>query len=298
MTPPRQILPGQNFEVCVRTHGRELSLTATTEVRDLVLYVFAIAAERHNVTLHTLCVLFSHFHLGGCDNDGRLPEFMAYADSLIARALNCRYARDDKFWSGDGYHLLRPQTPEDLIERAVYVCCNPAAAGLVDRLEDYPGLVIGPRDIGRAITVQRPKFFFREDGKMPAHATIRFEVPGEFADLGRDRYVALLERRVKEREREHRAERKAAGRSVMGAKRLREVRPDARAKSWEQWFQMRPTIAARLTSVRVAAIRALREFRAAYREAWERFAAGDRNVEFPAGTWWVVRHASARAAPS
>jgi hypothetical protein len=297
MTPPRQILPGQNFEVCVRTHRRELALLATTEVRDLFLYVLAVAAKRYAITLHTLCILFSHFHLGGCDNEGRLPEFMTYVDSLIARALNCRYGRDDKFWSADGYHLLRPQTPDDLVERAVYVMCNAAAAGLVDRLEDYPGLVIGPRDIGRTITVRRPKFFFREDGKMPEQATVRFEVPTEFGDLGRDGYAKLLERRVREREREHRAERKAEGRSVMGATRLRQVRPDDRAKSWEKWFEIRPTIAAKAKRVRIDAIRALQAFRSAYREAWERFAAGDRDVEFPAGTWWVVRYASARAAP-
>ena len=92
---------------------------------------------------------------------------------------------------------------------------------------------------------------------MPAAVTIRFEVPPEFEHLGRDGYVALLERRVREREAEHRRERKEAGRSVMGARRLRKVRPEERAKSWEKWFRTRPTIAAKATSVRTAAIEAI-----------------------------------------
>jgi len=46
---------------------------------------------------------------------------------------------------------------------------------------------------------------------------------------------------------------------------------------------------------RIAAIRALKTFREAYRSAWERWSAGDRTVMFPAGTWWVVVHAGAAA---
>ena len=85
---------------------------------------------------------------------------------------------------------------------------------------------------------------------------------------------------------------------MFGAKRLRRVRPDERAKSWEKWFQMRPTIAAKSREVRVAAIRAIQDFTEAYREAWRRFSEGEYDVVFPAGTWWVCRYAGAVAACS
>ncbi len=297
MTPPRQILPDQNFEVCTRTMSRMLALSPTREVRQLFLYVLGVAAQRYSVSLFLVCALANHYHLAGRDNEGRLPDFMTYLNSTLARALNRLHRRDDKFWSGDGYHLLRPQTANDLLARAEYILANPASADLVARLDDYPGLASHPDDVGRDIEVRRPDVFFRKDGNMPETVTVRFEIPPELAHLGRDGYVALLKERLEERERELRAERKAEGRSVMGAKRLRQVRPDERAKSWEKWFRMRPTIAAKSREVRVAAIRAIQEFTEAYREAWRRFSEGEYDVVFPAGTWWVCRYASAIAAP-
>ncbi len=296
MTPPRQILPDQNFEICTRTIGRILALSPIPAVRQLFLYVLGVASQRYAISLHLLVVMANHYHLAGRDNDGRLPDFMTYVNSTLARALNCLHGRDDKFWSGDGYHLLRPQTANDLLARADYILGNPMTADLVARLDDYPGLVIRPEDVGRDIEVRRPDFFFREEGNMPETVTVRFDVPPELAHLGQDGYVALLKERLEERERELRAERKAEGRTVLGAKRLRRVRPDERAKSWEKWFRMRPTIAAKSREVRVAAIRAIQDFTEAYREAWRRFSEGEYDVVFPAGTWWVCRYASAVAA--
>jgi hypothetical protein len=37
-------------------------------------------------------------------------------------------------------------------------------------------------------------------------------------------------------------------------------------------------------------LKALREFRAAYDAALEKWCAGVRDAVFPAGTWWMVRH--------
>ncbi|MCB9604772.1 MAG: hypothetical protein H6720_31010, partial [Sandaracinus sp.] len=105
MTPPRQILPNTNFEVCTRTFARTFRLLPTPAIKNAILYIVGVAAARYNITLYAMVAMTTHYHLAGRDTDGRLPEFIQYVNSLLARALNAEQGMDDKFWSGDGYHL-------------------------------------------------------------------------------------------------------------------------------------------------------------------------------------------------
>src|SRR5207248_6043964 len=54
---------------------------------------------------------------------------------------------------------------------------------------------------------------------------------------------------------------------------------------------LRPTVAARNQWARIEALRRNRAFLQAYLEARGRFAAGIRDVVFPAGTYWLARFA-------
>ncbi len=49
--------------------------------------------------------------------------------------------------------------------------------------------------------------------------------------------------------------------------------------------------------VRIAALRRLKAFREAYRTAWKAYAAGERDVEFPFGTYKMVRSFGVRCGP-
>lgn len=275
----------------MRTLARTFRLLPTREINNLFLYLLGVSAARYGVRLHGLAVMATHYHLQGNDRDGKLPKFTRYLHSLFARAVNCHQGLDDKVWSGDGYNLVRPQSANDMLARIVYGAANPAAAGIVNHAEDYPGVVIRPQDIGRTITATRPDFFFRTS--MPATVELRFEIPDAFAHMERDAYVAMLERALSEREWQHRNERKAAGQSVMGAKRCRAIALGRRSRSYEQWFQLRPTIAAKMKSDRIAAIRALLAFRDHYRAALTEWRSGNHAVVFPVGTWWMHHFAGA-----
>ena len=46
MTPPRQILPDTTIEITQRTLDRTFRFLPERRVRDLVLYVLGVAAER------------------------------------------------------------------------------------------------------------------------------------------------------------------------------------------------------------------------------------------------------------
>jgi putative transposase len=293
MTPPRLVLPDTNVEITQRTLGREFRFLPNAEITNLVLYVLGVGAQRYGVSLYGFVLMVTHYHLAARDVRGNMPDFVRYVNSLLARALNARQGECDKLWSGSGYVAVRPQSRDDLLGRLVYGLANPAAAGLVNRVEDFPGLVITPAMIGVDLEATRPDFFFSDKSTLPERVTVRFEIPPEFEAMGIERYRSLLWERLREREAEHREERKRADVSVVGAKRLRQVACGQRSTSWEQWFTLKPTIAAKLRADRLAAIGALRQFRAQYREAWERWRGGDRATRFPAGTWWVVVYAGA-----
>jgi len=295
MTPPRRVLKDTPVEITQRTLARTFRFLPRREINDLVLYVLGVGAERYGVSLYGFVMMATHYHLAARDVRGNLPAFVCYVNALLARALNTLQAESDKVWSGSEYVAVVPQSPQDLLGKIVYGLANPAAAGLVNRVEDYPGVVVTPDRIGVSITVKRPDFFFKDGGSMPTSVTLRFEIPPELEHLGLDVYRALLWRKLRAKEAAYRADRRQDGRSVIGVRRLRQAKCGDRSRSWERWFTLRPALAARVRAERIAAIRALKTFREAYRSAWERWSAGDRTVMFPAGTWWVVVHAGAAA---
>ncbi|MEQ9080763.1 MAG: transposase, partial [Sandaracinaceae bacterium] len=98
---------------------------------------------------------------------------------------------------------------------------------------------------------------------------------------------------------EARAEIRKRGWKVMGPTRARNVSPYRRAKTFEARGTLRPHVAAGpgQTEARIAAIEQLVEFREKHREAKRRWCAGDRDVVFPAGTYWMVKHHGARVEP-
>ncbi len=68
-------------------------------------------ARKHGIMLYALVLMANHYHLLGLDKHGHLPDFMRDLNSFVARILNARYGRDDKFWSGDGYRSSERTNP-------------------------------------------------------------------------------------------------------------------------------------------------------------------------------------------
>lgn len=262
-----------------------------TRVKNLILYVLGRGAELFDMRLLCFVTMGSHYHLLVEDSEACLPAFMEYVNGQIARAMNTLIGRRDKFFSGDGYLDLRPQTPSDIIERYRYILANPLAADLVRYAADYPGLWTGPKQIGRTMCVPRPDFFYREGGSTPAQVEVTFEVPSAFESDGVEGFRNRIADIVRQEEKRNTARRKRAGRSVLGRRRLEMQRWDDVATSDEQWFRLKPRVAARDPKVRCEAIRRLNAFWAEYKVAWSAYREGDLEVEFPPGAWWWPRYA-------
>ncbi|HSC87178.1 MAG TPA: hypothetical protein VLC09_07910 [Polyangiaceae bacterium] len=80
---------------------------------------------------------------------------------------------------------------------------------------------------------------------------------------------------------------RASGWLVVGARALKQLSPFKRARSWEPIRSLNPTFAVGRgqRDAFFEAVRALRAFRTAYRDALDAWRQGMRSVPFPRATW-------------
>ena len=285
VTPPRRVLPGTSYLVTRRCSERRFFLRPSRVTNAIFLYVLAVAARRYGILVHAFCVLSNHCHLVLTDVDGRLPAFMQYLDSLVARAVNASLGRFEGFWATDGsYSAVEPLDPADVLAKTAYVLANPVAAGLVRRGEEWPGLWTAPAQIaGAKLTAQRPKVFFDAKGLLPEEIELQLTVPPGFDSA--DHFRALVSDQLRRLEEKHQRETAAQGRRFLGVARILAQSPFARPPPGEPRFELKPRIAARDKWRRVQGISQLKSFLRAYRQAWIARRSGLLDVQFPAGTY-------------
>jgi REP element-mobilizing transposase RayT len=278
-------LPGTTYLVTRRCSERRFFLRPGPAVNEIFLYVLAVAARRYGILVHACCVLSNHAHLVVTDVEGRLPAFMQYLDSLVARAVNASLGRFEGFWASDGsYSAVVPIAPSDVIAKIAYVLANPVAAGLVRRGLEWPGVWTAPDQIGGAkLIARRPKAFFDPKGYMPEVAELELTVPSGFASA--EEFGVLLRNELRALEERYQRDAAGEGRPFLGATRVRAQSPFSRPPSGEPRFGLKPRIAARDKWRRTEALQHLKTFLCSYREARLARRAGLPDVLFPAGTY-------------
>ncbi|WP_243338121.1 hypothetical protein [Anaeromyxobacter soli] len=278
-------MPGTVYLITRRCSERRFFLRPSKIINEIFLYVLALAARRHGVLVHVFCVLSNHAHLIVTDPEGRLPAFMQYLDSLVARAVNASLGRFESFWATDGsYSAVEPLDAEDVLAKAAYVLANPVAAGLVRRGAEWPGLWTAPEQIGTIkLVARRPSFFFDPKGYLPETVELELSAPPGFASA--DEFRASLSAAVQELEKRHHQEIATKGRRFVGVTRVLAQNPFASPPAGEPRFELKPRIAARDKWKRIEGLLRLRSFLVEYRQALVEWSSGVRTVVFPAGTY-------------
>jgi hypothetical protein len=263
-------------------------------MNEAFLYCLAYAASRTAVGVVAFLAEANHYHAVLVDRDGRLPEFLECFHKLLAKCGNAIRGRWENFFSNDQTSVVDLVEGEDVLSKMVYTLANPVKDHLVEKVHHWPGASSWAANLhGRSLDVARPRRFFRPDGRMPKRITLTCVPPPGFEEETetsiRERLTADLARV----EAEAAAERQRSGRRILGRKAVLAQRPTARPTSAEPRRDLNPRVAAKSKWRRIEALARLREFRAAYRAARERWLSGLEAV-FPSGTWWLTRFASVR----
>jgi hypothetical protein len=216
----------------------------------------------------------------------------------IPRSSNTLRGRWENFWSSEQTSVVRLVDPNDVIDKMTYALSNPVKDNLVDKAHHWPGVTSLDALLHvRSLTASRPKHFFRDDGPMPDVVSLSFATPEGFEHLATAEFAAMVLERVRAAEELAAAERRRTGASILGRKNVLAQSWSDRPGNREPHRQLSPRIAARSKWSRIEALLRNRAFRDAYAAARASFAAGIRDVIFPAGTYWLRRFTRAICAP-
>ncbi len=292
MSHPRQIVPGATYLVTRRTLRRYFLLRPDAEVNQILVYVLAVSAARFGVQVHALCAMSTHLHVVLTDVDGRLPNFLRVFHRLTALGIKALRKWEGPVWDPTATSAVRLLTDAAVVEKIAYVLANPVSAGLVWQPAAWPGAKTSVSDIGaQELRANRPPFYLDpKNPQWPERATLPISLPPMAAPRQRRDLLAKVSAQLKSQLADAHAALRREGRRLLGAERALSVSPEERATSAEDLHDRNPTFATgsrQGRSVRDAAVRALRTFRASYRVAREQWRVGIRDVLFPFGTWWM-----------
>jgi putative transposase len=280
-----------------RCSERRFFLRPEDETNNAFIYCLALAAIRAGVEGLFVVAMSNHYHAGIHDPDGNFPIFCEHFHALLARCLNTRLGRFDSFWSSEPTSVVRLLEAKDVLDKMVYAYANPAAADLVETIEEWPGVSSFQAALTAGqLTASRPTFFFRSEtkdpkDKLPDFVTLPIVRPRAFADQTQVEWTGLLSERVREAESQHRVRRVAAGKTVLGRAAILAQDPFDCPQGVAPRFGISPRIACKSKWTRIEALQRCKEFLGNYARAIRAWMLGAKEVVFPAGTYWMRRFA-------
>jgi len=297
MTPPRHNVEGATWLVTRRCSERRFFLRPDGFVARAILFILGHALAWFSIKLNAAVVLSNHWHLVITDLKGKKSQFFRLVHMMIARSVNTLRGRFEAFWAPGRPNMVRLMTPDDILDKMVYVMLNPVRANLVEHVDDWPGLVTLPEHfLDHEFSTKRPNRFFDKRGPLGSMTRFRLTRPPGFDHLSDQEFVQLLRDRIAEGEAKARQER--GNKKVLGAVKVLCQHWNSKPKTRAPRFQRVPEIACRDRELRIAAIEDLLYFRTKYRAALGRFCGGARNTVFPYGTLNMRRRFRVRCRPN
>jgi len=286
MTAPRPIVPGTTYTIARRCTQRQFLLRPDPKTTQIYEYCLAEAVARFDMVLIGWSAMSNHHHFEVHDKRGVLPAFLAHLHKMLAKALNFRWSRWENFFSVEQVCVTKCVDASDVLDKLVYALVNPVVDHLVEKVRDWPGATSYGFLDGREKVIERPKGFFREGGAMPERVTLRAVVPPEWTGT-REEWAEVVRVRVARAEQAAQDERRRTGQRVMGRRAVQRVSESDSPNTLERRRDLKPFIACKNRSRRIAALEELRAFQLAYRRAREAFVAGVRDAMFPVGTYML-----------
>ena len=300
MTVARRVVPGMTQLVTRRVIGRTHLLRPDSELVNLCAYLLGIYCERYGILLHAVVFMSNHVHLVLTDQFGCIPDFLRDFHRAVALGVKVLRRWQGAVWDSQPTSRVELCTPQAVIEKLAYVMANPVNAGLVHYAGEWPGLTTLPQDLGaKRWTAQRPDFFFDPENPLwPETATLQLCAPESPWDIDEIRHRVRHELDLLQYEAEKQVAAKGSG--VLGPEAVLQGSPKKRTATPEPERTLNPSIAVGRGQLQklLDAIRILKSFRRAYREALEKWREGFYDTVFPAATWLMRWLHGAQVAPS
>jgi REP element-mobilizing transposase RayT len=305
MTQPRYIIGGRTCFITARAVRRMFLFLPERDVVRVFEYLLAVAANAFGMRIHEVLCMSNHFHILLTDVHGRVPDFMNYFDSLLARSINALRGTSGTVFEAE-YNLVTDTDESTIIAHAVYTLANPCADHLVKRSRQWPGFSTLRMEYGQTVKIERPKVgLWKDDGverprgrgsvrgrgskrakpsRLPEFVEFTLERPPVHMECS----DAVLREEIRQlldvRERELIEQRRREGRDVIGRRAVLAQRWDTFPRRPDELFGLQPRVAGNLWS-RIAVLQQLRCFVDAYRQTRTRFLNGELDVIWPFGTW-------------
>ncbi len=264
-------------------------------VNELVLGVVGRAQRLTSISIVGISVLSSHAHLLIAPEDAeQMSAFMCHVDTNISKEIGRLHDWPGKLVTRRYRSIDVSNEEEDQVGRLRYLLAAGVKEQLVEKAVDWPGV-----HSARALTRDHPLRGWWFDRTREFAARRRGEVYGRFEYATEEtvhldplpcwRHLPIedVRRRVKDLicdiENEAAGERHATGKPVLGAEAVMEMDPHYRPPRLDR--SPAPDFHARKKKVRRRMRDAYAWIVAEYREAAERLRAGDRQVDFPEGTF-------------
>lgn len=294
MSQPRPVFPNSTYLVTRRCLGRRFLLRPDSLLNELFLYGLALGARRYGIEVHAVCAMSNHYHMVLTDKHAVLPLFMGWLNSQLAKGVKRLRGWDEVVWEPNvPFNALELSGPAETLDKVAYTLLNPVSAGLVHRPEEWPGVISTLNSLRRSsLQVRKPKVWFQDE--LPESLTLPLTVPQHFAD--KQSYIDALQALLATRQNALEEERLRESKAILGRKAVGATPFTARPSTKKQRFGRSPTFSALTRAAWRKAVERLRGFRTAYRSAYEAWRSGERDLEFPAGTWWLARYTAAKVA--
>ncbi|TXD34414.1 hypothetical protein FRC98_18550 [Lujinxingia vulgaris] len=275
-----------------RTHDREFLLRPDASMNAILRYEIARSAARHGLRIHGFVGMSNHVHVLATDVHATRSGFMRDAMAGVARARNRDLDRSGYFWDARGYHDMVVLDQQALVRQLIYIWLNPVRTGECDHPEEWPGMMILPRDWGKPMRVMKPEGYGRRSEKFveftptppPGYENMSLEEVQEH-------FETLLEEGLQEALAERESE-KAGEVKVLGLP--TSTRPSIPCPR----VQKAPRFVASAAEVLEAAERQYKTFVCVYERVRLRWKSKKTGVVFPCGTLWLKQHARVSCQPA
>ncbi len=293
MRPLRVPRPAGLYEVTTRITGDELLMRPDDRVNAIILGVLAKAQAYAGISLHGFVFMSNHYHiLLTADDALQLSMFMQYLNANIAKKLNDHLGRKGAFWERRFRAIAMSEDEATARWRLRYLLTHGVKECLVGKVEEWPGASSLPwmksarrlvgvwTDFTARSRARRRKSYVEVPGAFDTRLEVKMTPMPCWRDKPEAYWRQLVADDVRERVRELRDEQRAAAKMPMGRDAVLRQSPYHRVESPRRPAPPLLSLDATWTEQTLAE---LREVRAAYAEASERFRAGELTVAFPAG---------------